>query len=652
MTHQTLHATAAQTTPAGLGAAPPVAGDRASTERAPAERAPAERSPDDPGRPLPPVTGVRLVGGEMLSWSDAEADTRAAAAPPGAAALFALPVPARGRVLVAGPHDPCMVAALTDRGLGVDILLRSLPDAREARLRLGDPAGPAAVGVICGALDRMPAGGEYDAVIALDGLDRLVTPDSRDRGWRAVASALAAQARPGAPVIVTVPNRFGFDRLTLPDRPDGTDGPEPGPQDAPAGFEATSAALARLGLTIREAFAVFPNRSRPALLATADGLAVPGAGTLVAAAFSPTGTDVTTSAPAPAGTVSEPRRLARDAVRHGLGFALATDWMLVTSAGEARNRAEGGDVTPDPLPPAHGAAPALLILDEPAEAFWTVPQVVTGSPGNWQRRLADPMDTTERVLGHVYRDPSAVVGTVPDGDLLEERLLAACARDDAAAMRTVLRGYAEWQRGSAPGTADPARALIHLDNAVDTGDGLVPLDPSWGCTERVAQVVAFLAAARRFARRLLDGGYPHPWPSDVSLDRLALTFATMAGFAPTRDDLAAATRFALDTDPARHSEVTGDEAALAAACAAPWPGTPALGHREALTLAIRRGAELTEARAQVRWLDETLAERNEQLSLSAKNLDRMRHSITYRIGGLLTGPFRFVVRLARKGLRG
>ncbi len=75
------------------------------------------------------------------------------------------------------------------------------------------------------------------------------------------------------------------------------------------------------------------------------------------------------------------------------------------------------------------------------------------------------------------------------------------------------------------------------------------------------------------------------------------------------------------------------------------------GYRETVQLAARRGAEPAEAREQIRWLDETVAERNGHLSQAVRDIHTARRSMTYRLGSVLTGPIRIVARTIRKGKR-
>ncbi|MGA8117873.1 MAG: hypothetical protein WCA46_29910, partial [Actinocatenispora sp.] len=177
-------------------------------------------------------SAVRLIGGEMLSGSDTGPEDTARF---GAwlLALLGDAVPRAGRVLLAGTHGTELVEALTARGLVADLVLRSLPDARATRVQLAATG----VRVLCGGLDRLPSDdtvGGYDAVLALDGVDRLCGPDSPPHGWTDMVALLAGLARPGGLLAVLVDNGLGMRRLTVAE-PDPATSAAPGRVTPPTG---------------------------------------------------------------------------------------------------------------------------------------------------------------------------------------------------------------------------------------------------------------------------------------------------------------------------------------------------------------------------------------------------------------------------------
>jgi len=558
--------------------------------------------------------GIRRIGGDMRGYSDA-----ATTAPTGAAVLAILgaALPPGGRVLLAGPHDPALVSAIAGRGCRVELLLRGLDDARAARTRYGD-----AVEIACGVLDRLDR--TYDAILALDGTGRLHGPDSTATSWTDTLDLLRRALRPDGVLALLVDNRFDLTRLGSATRPPAGDRPDGVPEPAAPAAVANAVvdALGAARLPVRAAYAVHPSRSRPDLLATAAAHAGDAAAALIAAVYR-------RDAGEPEAHLAEPGRLAGDAVRHGLGFALAPGWLMLAGAGSA------------PMP---SDVPDLLVT-EAAAGYWSVPQEITLTGTGAHRRPTDA-GARVRMLGYVQRDPAALTGPVPLGDLMETGMLDACARHDHADLRGMLRRYARWL--PAAGTT---AAFASFDNVVVAPDGGILLfDPSWSFEQPVPVPVALLHAARRFADRLLSGAYPHPFPADASIDRIATTLVAMAGHTVSPADEEAATALAVDADPDAEG---GEEAfvALRARFADPSP-VRALAHREAVALIGRQATELADARAQIAWLDETIRERDEQLSLAGRMMAEIRASVTYRIGALVTRPARKVLTAVRKAGRG
>ncbi len=394
-----------------------------------------------------------------------------------------------------------------------------------------------------------------------------------------------------------------------------------------------------------------------------------GVATLVAAACAdglPTGQALT-----------DPARLARDAVRHGLGAALAPAWIMLGTVDDTTAAA-------GPQPPAR-----MVYADRAGPmGYWSVPQLLsrtpeptsgtaerTASAGTgaccWQRRPLDDA-SAPRSLTHVCRDPAALTGPLPAGALLEELLLAACAEHDLPAVRELVRRYLRWLREDA--TTGRWRAVWAGDESgagqlcaagrqfpvLDTvlvaagPEGvLAALDPSWTSTLRVPVELVFIRALQRFSYRLLAGGHRHPWPAGLSPDRLTVTLAATAEVCVSPRDLAAATAYDVYlTGPL--TDVAGvDGAARYAQLRERWSRDPAGaavtpgGYREAVAVIGQLSAALSESAAQLHWLDETVAERDRQLSA----LGAVRRSVTYRIGYLFTGPYHLGLRLLRRELR-
>jgi hypothetical protein len=268
------------------------------------------------------VTRSILIGAEMLNWSDLNpVDARPAAAGPAAAALLAAALQPSDTVLLAGPHSVDLITDVAARVASVDVLVRSAPDAEEIAERyIVQPLTENRV--FCGALDRFtPEYGNsagYDAIIALDGLDRLVSPDTAKLTWADALAALQARLAPGGRLLLGAENEFGFKRLIQPDEwaRSLTD-------TAPAGLKPLQNALQDAGLAVTHRYAVFPSlvEAEVALTDVSGPMPAAVAARLMAARY-------------PGMNLMDPYRLVQDTVRSGLTVDLAPAWYVVAAAGE------------------------------------------------------------------------------------------------------------------------------------------------------------------------------------------------------------------------------------------------------------------------------------------------------------------------------
>ncbi|MBO3741012.1 hypothetical protein [Actinoplanes flavus] len=146
---------------------------------------------------LPPI-----VRGELQPWTDANP-----AGGPALTALLADLLPVRiGRTLVAGPHDAGVLDLVARRSADLTVLVRSVSDAAALRDR-----GAVVNGALDGLAAENPA--RYDVIIAADGLDRLLGPDSPALDWTQRADLLRGLATPGALVVIAVENEFSITGL-------------------------------------------------------------------------------------------------------------------------------------------------------------------------------------------------------------------------------------------------------------------------------------------------------------------------------------------------------------------------------------------------------------------------------------------------------
>ncbi|MFI6680266.1 hypothetical protein [Kribbella sp. NPDC050470] len=320
------------------------------------------------------MTRSILVGGEMLNWSDLHpVDARPAAAGPAAAALLTAALHPGDSVLVAGPHALDLLTGIAGQVTSVDVLVRSAPDAEEIAELLADTKGD----VHCGSLDRFNTDETYDVVVALDGLERLVGPDTATLTWANALTALSDRLTPQGRLLLGATNSFGIERLIQPGIaaaiPRNEDWGRDVADSAPAGLKPLQAALSATGIT--KTYAVFPSliESQVALVAVGGLAAVTAARTVAARNAGP--------------TLMDPYRLVLDAADAGLAFELAPAWYFVTGDLPATLPADVVPSGPGVLLEEHLLA--ALRMDDQATLRRIIPEYVAwldaggnGSPDN------------------------------------------------------------------------------------------------------------------------------------------------------------------------------------------------------------------------------------------------------------------------------
>ncbi|TDU89353.1 hypothetical protein EV138_2917 [Kribbella voronezhensis] len=266
-----------------------------------------------------------MIAGEMLNWSDLHPeDGEPATGGPVPSALLDAVLRPEDTVLVAGPHSLEVLALIAERVPKLDVLVRSAPDAEEIADQLeGHP-----VRVFCGSLDHFaPEHGEpaYDVVVALDGLPRLVGPDTIALTWADALAALKARLAPQGRLLIAAANPFGIERLVLPGVTTTVPRDEAWPRDlrgsveAPAGLKAVQAALGGTAT----AYAVYPSLvdAKVALVDAGDALAGAVAARSVAERFA-------------GPTLMDPYRVVQDAFAAGLGAEVAAGWYFALGSAD------------------------------------------------------------------------------------------------------------------------------------------------------------------------------------------------------------------------------------------------------------------------------------------------------------------------------
>nr|WP_238350683.1 class I SAM-dependent methyltransferase [Kribbella shirazensis] len=338
----------------------------------------------------------------MLNWSDLHpVDARPAAAGPAATALLTAALQPDAAVLIAGPHAADLTVAVASQVSSVDLLVRSAPDAEELAELLDDAKGQ----VFCGSLDRFTGEDRYDVIVALDGLERLVGPDTATLPWPDALRLLASRLRPGGRLLLGAENAFGFQRLIQPDITAALPRDEDWGRDiadrAPAGLKPLQAAIDGAGLEVAQTYAVFPSL----IQADAAVVSVDGFAAVVAARAVASRND--------GPVLMDPYRVVLDAAEAGLAVELAPAWYFVIGTSAPA-------VLPDGVVPA-GEGVLLeehllmaLRCDDQAELRRVIPEYVAwlgaggaGSPDNvildgaTYRLFGEPQDLD--VVQHLAR---------------------------------------------------------------------------------------------------------------------------------------------------------------------------------------------------------------------------------------------------------
>ncbi len=607
----------------------------------------------------------RLIGGEMLSWSDVRhPGERAPAYGDVLAQLLGAVVSAGERVLIAGPHDTRLLDALHARHVRVTYLVRSLPDATAAAAR--------GVEVLCGTLPKLGVEERYDAVVALDGLHRLCSVEGPQYDWAESLHALRRTLRPGGALLLGVENELGVHRLV--DRGAPTSAHGDGAWHPVAEFDATRPTTAsRLteyleagGLRAGQVYAAWPVPEAPTVLAAPPALTgVDRPGGALATVVS------TACAAAFAGrpVLSDPRRLAATAVRGGLGMEFAPAWVVLA------HRAPRA-AAPPPLP-------QVLVGDPVAgRGAGLVQEIVGDGHGGWTRRgvrpaalpaddarpagpaagirpvppAADGVHPAARAVG-VRRDLAALDGPVPPGRPLEEILIADALRHDLPALRRRLTAYTAWLAVGMQQDDPLAGRYVFatVDNVLADGDRFHLLDPSWSATATVDVPVVACRALHRFAATVAGGGYAHPWPAAAGTGALTLMLAAAAGLRLDEDVLARARELEADIMVATGGWPPGERRALVERLREPGPGAPPIGPdswREHEEASRRLREQLAHADAKLAWYEQELAARETELRRAHLLMAAFSGSPGYRLARGGVAVARRVKRIARRAVKG
>ncbi|MFI5710828.1 hypothetical protein [Kribbella sp. NPDC051620] len=423
---------------------------------------------------------VEVVRGEMQPWSDYNGK-REAVGGPVLRTLLNDVLPAGARTLILGPHTADLVSVVLSRASSTTMLVRSVSDASSLSEQFPD------LQVIAGALDGL-TGTTYEAVVAVDGLDRVLGYDSPDLSWSERLDALAAHCTSSTVLVLGLENEFSLTNLLdsrLPANRHGDDDWRPLHDDPARPVSAVQLAseLARAGLPVQSVYASFNGT-----LVAVDVAAAARPGTLPTrlAIESLESTEVPLLAPIAEG--------AETAARAGLLASTSAGWLAVTAAVK------------------HAIYTDRLTADR-AENGWSI------------TAIAEAGDET---ASEVRYESSAVPPTVSAGSSVETVLFRLAAAEDVPAFRELAGRLGEWA------LAQSGRVILRWDDVVVDGDSFGFGVSGWVAEAGRAELLA--AAWARFHERLIGGHRRHPWPPWMVGDDLISTWLAMSG--GSADDVA------------------------------------------------------------------------------------------------------------------
>lgn len=576
---------------------------------------------------------LRLIGSEMLVWSDDEPQQQRT--PAGGAVLVELLtelVRPGGRAFVAGLHDDAVLSVLEAESMQVTCLLRSYPDAAKAA-----KAHPG-VEVLCGDLTKVDSAEPFDLVLVGGGVERLSSADGPQLSWQERAELVAGLVGVGGTLALVHENLLGIHRLAALTPPRGTrTDADWTPSD---GFDATRPASARelaatvagFGLEPSTTVLAFPHPQRPTALVPLD-LAVDPQLKVHLQAVVTTAFDQAFDGQT---MLMDPRPLASGAMRAEAGSALASAWLVVATR-------EGQQTL----------TPRALVSDE-RTAPWPIRYELMHLDG-WNRRVLGPRALVTRNV--LIRDPQALDGPVPDGVPLLDHLIALGMHRDVPGLQMALAQFAAWAstRADANGRVSGADVLILPSELLVVDDTFVRWDPSWSTELTVPVEVAVARSLRYFATVLIGAGYSHPWPQLDSVDELTRVLGGLAGYDWGGDDVL---RQAVDLQ----AKLTGAELGLTDAEIAELrvkltgldqgitaPGAESVQDLRAAVERLR--AELDHEKATNKWNEKLLLGREKALRKAEGRVELLSGTFTARMGKLGLALARRVLDVARRVLR-
>lgn len=458
---------------------------------------------------------ITLLRGAMQNWSDLALGSL------GDSALVRRLLEGRAdgvqSVLVVGAHSLELMVGIAQSVPRLDIVTRSIPDARSIADALRQVDGAR---VFCGGLDDLVVRGEtYDLVIALDDLDRVVSQESEAPPWSTVLDQVRQLVADGGTVVLGVENEIGLHRISSLRSPytanDDGDWAVLSTFDTsrPRTVDQVVSAVEAAGLAPGEIHSTYAQWLNPTILARPGaGEAAPGDPAAIALGL------LCLAAPAGLGGLADAARLTRVTSGVGLLGALASGWVVVAHTGSREDRSREDTTAP------------TFFVDSGHElvAFDVTPE------GLRRRESGAPT---------VPLDPAAT--------LLSEEVVDACAAHRLPDVRRLLQEYVAWLEAEAvDGELDAHYAAAALHNVVRTGDVRTVLLPGTGPTTVADRAWRSLGELVALLRRR---GARHPWPAATDDRTLISILAAMAGLEAVADPSPYLKAGSEDIEPTTHT---------------------------------------------------------------------------------------------------
>ncbi|NNG40186.1 hypothetical protein HJ588_13015 [Flexivirga sp. ID2601S] len=551
-----------------------------------------------------------VVRGTMQDpWSDYSGRSYAAGGPLLESVVQRLGLGAADRVLIVGPHSPALVsavAAATDST--PTVLVRGTPDAT-ALASQGLPAE-----VVAGSLDGFveSAPEPFSVVVALDGLDRVLSYDSEPLPFDDTLRLLLGLATPDARVAFT----HAYDA-------------------APVNVLDARPAKDRHGDDEFRAFHADPTRPTTAegLLALVATVTGDAAGDLVAV-FGPTAAPRLLASGAPETLDQAPPAItgyAIDAAHAHRRPLLAQPDELIRTLARGRRLADAADgglvllgtsadfdlarVSPDgtlvigEFDDTTGNLAVLSAADVrsaewPDDAATEVEERDTAQPSETAHYLSAQTAPQRDADARVDIDPELVPPQLHLTATVEDLFVDQATAGDVPAFRELAQAVGAYVQ-SVPVTE---RRVITFDNLHVTGRDFAPGADGARWTESVGTTDALAAAFWLLQDRLRREHVRQPWPDHVQGEALVGMWVEMAsGAEPAREEIAQARALADAIGRSR-----------------PQPSGTVPDLRTAFADAAQARRELAEAQGHIFGLERTIGFRDKQLRTREQVIRNMR----------------------------